>query len=175
MNISTVPQDPRKHGKPIFHWWGTLEGTLLEIKETHIRTILNIETQKEGLKKWKRLNERTVPLFKRHPGGTVPPLKIHPWGTVPLSKIHLGGTVSPYKMHSGGSLDFHDTFLAPLLLLHRCIWPPTTPGHTFPSTVCFPTPPPLCTYYPIVVDDCPPHSALKHCPHAIIYEPSPVQ
>ena len=66
-------------------------------------------------------------------------------------------------------------FLAPLLLLHRCIWPPTSPGHTLPRTVCFPTSPPLCMSYPIVVDDYPPHSALKHYPHAIIYQPSPVQ
>ena len=59
-------------------------------------------------------------------------------------------------------------FLAPLLLLHRCIWPPTSPGHTLPSTVCFPTSPPLCMSYPIVVDDYPPYSALTHYPHAII-------
>ena len=36
---------------------------------------------------WKRLNGRTVPPFKMHPGGTVPPFKMHPGGTLHLYQL----------------------------------------------------------------------------------------
>ena len=55
---------------------------------------------------WKRLNGRTVPPFKMHPGGTVPPFNMHPGGTVPPFKMHSGDPVPQLKMDPGGTLNF---------------------------------------------------------------------